>query len=173
MFLFIRWKRCALCQVFINKLFEVEWVKNLHSIFFLMRAGRSTGMNLSISRTYWNFNLWMLDGVRTGTHTSYLLMIWYSKHFIKIDHKAKIQREKTLCKSIGWSDPYYQSVNRTHSLITVAIIYVYALATAKWHIVDVNFRFKGGTNVHNKRFAHSIAMVCSFSFSFLFEMCNW
>lgn len=108
-----------------------------------------------------------------GTHTSYLLMIWYSKHFIKIDHKAKIQKEKTLFKSIGWSDPYYQSVNRTHSLITVAIIYVYALATAKWHIVDVNFRFKGGTNVHNKRFAHSIAMVCSFSFSFLFEMCNW
>lgn len=79
----------------------------VHSFF--LHFSRFTGMNLSINHIL-NVNLWMCV---VCAYTSYLLMIWYPKHFIKIDHKVKNTEKKPTIEISIDEDPYNQSVNRT------------------------------------------------------------
>ena len=146
----------GLCQVFDH--IEVEWKMvqkiNLHLIFF---------------PCVWSLSFFSFTHFHGNTRAT---CWWYGypKHFIKIDHKVKIKwRKKNSLKSIDGRHTINQSI--VHSLITVAIIYVYIyIAKVKWHIVDMNLRSKGGKKTPNKRFSHSIVVV---SFSLFIEICNW
>lgn len=143
--------RCeiALCQVFMNiylftffgqshrsgmehvrKKTHNQFIHTCALIVYVFCPFHLTLHNQNIILTFESSSCHAFVRIARSAHTSYLLMIWYPKHFIKIEHKASENEKKKTKHILKSTDSFYtlsisqsSAHTHTHSLITVAIIY--------------------------------------------------